>query len=59
MREVILLIFLKFVMANVRAVLVTNGDMPLSNNIVRLSDDRMINLLSEDVDLFSAAQPLY
>ena len=46
-------------MANVRAVLVTNGDMPLSNNIVRLSDDRMINLLSEDVDLFSAAQPLY
>ena len=45
-------------MANVRAVLVTNGDMPLSNNIVRLSDDRMINLLSEDVDLFSAAQPL-
>ena len=46
-------------MANVRAVLVTNGDMQLSNNIVRLSDDRMINLLSEDVDLFSTAQPLY
>ena len=54
MRAVILLISLKFVMASVRVVLITNGDMSLSNNIARSSNSRMSDSLSGDADSISA-----